>query len=166
MTPSRLLTTAIIPAFAELAAAGIPDTLPARRMVLAVALQETRLRHRRQVASSGLETGPAMSFWQFERGGGCVDVFHHHSVNDRMRRICFDFNIEPNSAALWTAMQFQDVVAACAARLLIYIRPQPLPTTADEGWSQYLLAWRPGKPHPQTWAGHWATADEAVRTTK
>ncbi|MES3022733.1 MAG: hypothetical protein V4857_14230 [Pseudomonadota bacterium] len=163
MTPDRLLRTAIIPALSELAALDIPDSLPARRQVLCIALQETGLRHRRQVTSTGHELGPAMSFWQFERGGGCIEVFHSHVINDRMRRICADFNVEPNAAALWTAMQYHDVVAACAARLLVYTRPEPLPTTAADGWAQYLKTWRPGKPHPSTWAGHWATADAVVK---
>jgi len=48
------------------------------------------------------------------------------------------------------------------ARLLLWTLPSALPTTADEGWTQYLDAWRPGKPHPATWAGHWATADLAI----
>lgn len=164
MTPERLLRTAIIPALAELAGAGIQDTIDARRFMLAIALQESGLRHRRQVTAGGEEAGPATSWWQFEKGGGCVGALTHRSVAPHMRKICGDFNIEPNALALWTAMQYQDVVAAAAARLLIYTLPGNLPSEAGPGWTQYLSAWRPGKPHVATWAGHWATADAVVRS--
>jgi hypothetical protein len=75
-----------------------------------------------------------------------------------MEQICVDYNIQPTPQALWEAMRYNDVVAAAAARLLFYILPDKLPLAAEDGWNQYLAAWRPGKPHKGTWAGHWATA--------
>lgn len=163
MTPIRLLKTAITPALAELGIAGIPDTTDARRFLLAVALQESALRNRRQVTVGGEELGPASSFWQFEKNGGCKGVLLHRGVGPYIRKVCDDFNIEPNADALWAAMQYQDIVAACAARLLIYTLPGSLPTSAAQGWEQYLSAWRPGKPHPEKWAACWAAADETVK---
>ena len=163
MTPIRLLRTAIIPALAELVAGDIADTLEARRFMLAIALQESNLCNRRQVSADGSESGPAASFWQFEKGGGCKGVFIHPAVAPRMRQVCGDFNVEPNALALWEAMRYSDIVAAVAARLLIYTLPGSLPVTAGDGWAQYLAAWRPGKPHPEAWAGHWATADATVK---
>ena len=162
MTPDRLLRTAIIPALSDLAALGIQDAPDARRFLMAIALQESALRYRRQVVG-GKEVGPASSYWQFERGGGCRGVLTHRRVGDKMVSICRDYCIEPTEAGLWEAMRYQDIVAAAAARLLIYTLPSALPTTAAEGWRQYLDAWRPGKPHPATWPGHWATADKTVR---
>jgi hypothetical protein len=162
MTPERLLRTAIIPAFAELAVGGIADSFEARRIVMAIALQETELRNRRQVTDTGHELGPAMSFWQFERTGGCSELFHNKNTFQRIRKVCVDFNVAPTASALWSAMQYQDMVAAAAARLLVFTRPEALPKTEAEGWDQYVKAWRPGKPHPDKWAGHWATADAAV----
>lgn len=162
MTPQRLLTTGIAPALAELEALGIPDSVDARRILLAIALQETSLQHRRQVVSGGVENGPAASFWQFEQGGGCRGVLTHPTVADRMNKICFAFNVMPTSAGLWEAMRYNDVVAAAAARLLIYTLPKKLPTTEAEGWAQYLSAWRPGKPHPEVWAANWRNATLAV----
>ena len=44
MSPIRLLNLAIIPALAELARCGIPDTPDARRIVLAIALQKFYVR--------------------------------------------------------------------------------------------------------------------------
>ncbi len=163
MTPLRLLKLAIVPALAELANHGIPDTPDARRFLLAIALQESGLAHRRQVGAGGAETGPAASVWQFEAGGGCMGVLTHHLTAQRMRRLCGDFNVTPTPQGLWEAMRYQDVVAAIAARLLVFTLPTPLPTTAEAGWAQYIAAWRPGKPHPQTWAGAWATATATVK---
>lgn len=130
--------------------------------MLAIALQESGLNHRRQLVG-GTESGPATSFWQFERGGGCRGVMTHPATAKHMERVCADYNIEPSAYSLWQAMQYQDIVAAIAARLLIYTLPHALPTTAEQGWQQYIEAWRPGKPHPQTWADHWETADKVVR---
>jgi len=158
MTPQRLLTTAIAPALAELSSFGIADSVDARRFLLAIALQESGLKNRRQVDAGGEESGPATSYWQFEKTGGCRGVLHHKLVARHMRMICDAYNVEPLEQALWEAMRYQDIVAAAAARLLIYSLPGTLPTTAAQGWEQYLSAWRPGKPHPETWSGHWATA--------
>lgn len=158
MTPSRLLTTAILPAVTELAASGVRDSPNVHRFMLTIALQESGLKHRRQVTASGEEAGPAASFWQFERTGGCKQLFLHPKTAPPLRLMCDAYNVQPNAQALWEAIRYQDIVAAAAARLLIYSLPDALPTTAAEGWDQYIEAWRPGRPHKSTWAGHWATA--------
>jgi hypothetical protein len=158
MKPADLLHTAIIPALTRLNM----DSTEARRFMLAIALQESGLKHRRQVSADGSENGPASSFWQFEKNGGCRGVITHRTTAPIMRQVCADFNVEPTALTLWEAMRYQDIVAACAARLLILTLPTPMPKTAPDAWEQYLDAWRPGKPHPATWAGHWATADAAV----
>lgn len=161
MDPKRLLKFVILPALDELATLGIPSSVPAARFMLAIALQESGLSHRRQVVN-GAETGPAIGFWQFERGGGCAGVLAFPHVGLIMQAVCDAYNVPKTAAGLWESMQYQDIVAAAAARLLIYTLPGDLPKTADDGWSQYLRAWRPGKPHPQTWAAHWATATNAT----
>ncbi|KQQ86441.1 hypothetical protein ASF77_20950 [Massilia sp. Leaf139] len=157
-----MLNLAITPALAELTRCGIPDTPTARRFMLAIALQESSLAHRRQVGAGGAENGPAASFWQFEQGGGCKGVLTHYLVASTMRNLCADFNVEPTPAGLWEAMRYHDIVAAIAARLLIYTLPGKLPTTPADGWAQYIDAWRPGKPHPQTWASNWELATLTV----
>lgn len=162
MTPQRLLDLGIAPALQELQARGIRDTPEARRFVLAIALQESALAHRRQVVSGGAETGPASSFWQFEQGGGCKGVLTHRMVAGHMRAICQDFNVLATPFGLWEGMRYNDIVAAAAARLLIYTLPYKLPETSEEGWKQYLSAWRPGKPHERTWADCWEMAGVAT----
>lgn len=162
MDAQRLLATAIIPAHAELAAYGIKDSREARRFSLAIALQESGLRHRRQVVRGGAEEGPASSFWQFERGGGCAGVLSFPKLGSIMQSVCAAYNVQPTAQGLWEAMRYQDIVAAAAARVLIYTLPTSLPRTQDEGWAQYLRAWRPGKPRHDEWAANWIAADAAV----
>lgn len=162
MTPNRLLKTAIIPALDELSTLGIPYSPIASRFLLSIALQESALLNRRQVGAGGVENGPASSFWQFEQGGGCKGVLTHKAVAAKMMTICASYNVAPTPAALWEAMRYQDIVAAAAARLLVYTLPGGLPMTADDGWKQYLSAWRPGKPHSDTWAKNWDLATATV----
>lgn len=162
MTPIKLLNTGIGPALLELEALGVPDSLDAQRFLLAIALQESGLQHRRQVGNDGLENGPAASFWQFEQGGGCRGVLSHRSTARQMLVMCEAFNVTPTPAGLWEAMRYNDIVAAAAARLLIYTLPSKLPTTAAQGWAQYLDGWRPGKPREATWAKNWVQATISV----
>lgn len=162
MTPQRLLNTGISPAMAELESIGVRDSVGARRFLLAIALQESRLDHRRQVIAGGSETGPAASFWQFEQGGGCKGVLTHPASSERMRKICADYNVLPTPSGLWEAMRYNDIVAAAAARMLVYTLPFALPTTQEQGWQQYLSAWRPGKPHLQSWEKNWVQASLAL----
>jgi hypothetical protein len=159
MTPSRLLNLAIVPALAELEHFGIPDSYDARRLLLTIALQESNLSHRRQVISGGGENGPAASFWQGEITGGlCKGVLTHPATAVRMREICVAFNVFATPQGLWEAIRYNDIVAAVAARLLVYTLPSKLPTSAQAGWTQYANAWRPGKPHPEKWASNWDLA--------
>ncbi|WP_288843932.1 hypothetical protein [uncultured Deefgea sp.] len=165
MTPTRLLNQGIKPALAELQTTfGIADSLEARRFLIAIALQESNIAHRRQVTSSGKEDGPAASYWQFEKGGGCRGVLTHAAVAKTMKLVLSANDIGESPQELWEAMRFNDVVAATAARLLIYTLPNKLPTTMQDGWNQYLKAWRPGKPHPDKWASCWTTADAIARS--
>lgn len=162
MTPERLYRVAIVPALAELSTLGLPSTPFAARFLLAIALQESNLAHRRQLSAGGEESGPASSFWQFEVGGGCRGVLAHAATGVLMTKICDAYNVKADPLALWEAMRYNDVVAAIAARLLVYTLPSKLPATAEDGWSQYLAAWRPGKPHPDRWQNCWDVATKTV----
>lgn len=164
MNPIRLVTTAIGPALADLAKMGIPDSFEARRFLLAIALQESGLSSRRQKDGSGAQNGPAVSFWQFEQGGGCKGVLTHGAVAHKMGLMCDDYNVGSTPAALWEAMRYHDIIAAAAARLLLYTLPSSIASTVDAGWAQYVSAWRPGKPRPETWAANWQLADLTIRS--
>lgn len=163
MTPQRLYQTAIRPALDELAQLGIPSSPQAARFLLAIALQESGLKHRRQVTgSSGLENGPAVSFLQGEITGGLIDMLSRPATSKYMKAICEAYNVTPTPAGLWEAIRYQDIVAFAAGRLLVYTLPSKLATTPQEGWLQYLSAWRPGKPKPDTWPANWALASATV----
>lgn len=163
MKPITLLNMAILPALKELQDQhGIQYSAHAARFMLAIALQESNLSARRQVVASGAEAGPAASFWQCEQGGAVKGVLEHHAVASKMKAICEAYNVLPTAAGLWEAIRYQDIVAACVARLLIYTLPGALPQTQDEAWAQYLSAWRPGKPKPDKWATYWRMAGETV----
>lgn len=166
MDTKRLLAQAIIPALKGLEDHGIRDSFEARRFLLAIALQESGAKYRRQINNAGEPVGPAASYWQFEQGGGCVGVLTHASVEKRMKAVLAANDIGDTSKELWEAMRYHDIVAATAARLLVYTLPNSLPTNANDGWAQYLKAWRPGKPHPNKWPNCWTTADAVCRAVE
>lgn len=125
------------------------DTPDARLALYAISKQETPNGDRRQlikVDGKLVPQGPAKGLWQFERGGGCLGVVNHRASRELMQQFCKARDVEFTSAALWNAIEFDDVLAAAAARLLLYTDPRPLPARGDvEGlWKVYTSVWRPG----------------------
>ncbi|WP_343718879.1 hypothetical protein [Achromobacter dolens] len=150
MTLDTIVADAIIPALALLPAG--MDTPAARVMLLAIGLQESRFVHRRQIG------GPARGFWQFEKGtrasrGGVWGVYLHPASKDRLAALCKARSVSCDPDAIYAALEYDDVLAAGVARLLLWTDPKALPAVgdADAGWALYLRTWRPGKPHPHTW---------------
>lgn len=154
------------------------DLIPTRmnspraiHLLLAIGLQESRLTFRDQLESRDgrdLVDGPAMGLWQFERGGGVKGVLNHPATGRYAAKLCEYRGVAPTTAAVWKALERDDVLAAGFARLLLYTLPQALPgpNEADEGWQQYLEAWRPGRPHADTWAGFYAEAREFLQANR
>ena len=116
-------------------------------MLLTIGLQESRFIHRRQIG------GPARGFYQFEQMGGVAGVLKHHQtgviINGVLDRLQYDRNISTS----YSAIEHNDVLATVYARLLLWTLPDVLPQKDEyeRSWEQYLEAWRPGKPHRQTW---------------
>lgn len=154
---ASILAAAVVPALDLLPRR--MDTPDARVALLAIGLQESGLEHRRQLGG-----GPARGLWQFERGGGCVGVLNHAASRDLMRWVCHDRGASASTGLLHTRLEHDDILAAAAARLLLYTDPHPLPAEddADGAWSYYLRVWRPGQPHPDSWAALHAEAMETV----
>lgn len=123
------------------------DTIQAWAILYAIASQESRLDERIQIG------GPAHGFWQFELGGGVTGVLNHSVTKPLIRGVLdrLDYGYAPESS--YVAIVHNDVLAFAYARLLLYTVPEALPTQdqRDEGWRQYLSAWRPGAPHRGTW---------------
>ena len=133
-------------------------SLNARAMLLAIGMQESRLIHRKQIG------GPARGLWQFERGGGVAGVLRHHKTGHWAKGVCWNLGNAGTVASVYHQLEHDDVLAACFARLLLWTIPQGLPgrDEPEEGWNQYLKAWRPGKPHKRTWAANFKRAWEVV----
>lgn len=158
MTPKTLLWLAIDPALVLLRDELRSDS--ARAMMVAIALQESRIKHRRQIG------GPARGFWQFEVSG-VRGVLNHAKTQPKIHEVLAALNYPPEH---WTpgnchvAIEHNDVLAAAFARCNLLWLPDPLPRRSDpgEGWRQYIEAWRPGRPHRQTWDSLYEQAWDAV----
>lgn len=116
----------------------------AELMLLAIGLQESELKYRRQHGN-----GPARSLWQGEQGGGMVAGllgFHNQDVQDLARGLCAVRGVPAQPRAVWEAIEHDDVLAAGLARLLLFTDPARLPGLGDEegAWQLYLRTWRPG----------------------
>ncbi len=127
----------------------------ATAMLLAIGLQESRFRVRRQLGN-----GPARGFWQFERGGVLGVLKHAASaphVQPLLKALCYP--PDPDGG-VYGLLEHNDVLAAGVARLLLWTDGKALPRRGDAegGWQTYYRNWRPGKPHPATWAAFYADA--------
>ena len=145
----------------------------AELMLLAIGLQESQLKYRRQHGN-----GPARSLWQGEQGGGMVAGllgFHNQDVQDLARGLCAVRGVPAQPRDVWEAIEHDDVLAAGLARLLLYTDPARLPGLDDEegAWQLYLRTWRPGAftrgtatkraELRQKWTRNYAQALEVVR---
>jgi hypothetical protein len=159
---AEILDVAVLPALALLPRH--MDTAPARVLLMAIGLQESRFEHRRQLGN-----GPARGYWQFEEGskasrGGVWGVYLHSASNELLRLLCRARDCEFAPRPIWAQLERDDVLAAGVARLMLWTDPKPLPPigAASEAWDYYLRTWRPGKPHRRTWANLYALAVDAV----
>jgi hypothetical protein len=156
MTTSDFIEFALTPALRILPPA--MDSPNARALLLTIAWQESRMKHRQQLK------GPARGYFQFELGG-CAAVMWHAASRPHILTACRIFDITPTPEALLTALEYHDIVAVMAARCLLWTLPQSLPREDDvaTAWHQYIDAWNPGRPHETTWAGYYHTAWMVVK---
>ena len=141
------------------------DGSRARVMLLAIGLQESRFEFRRQLGN-----GPARGFWQFELGteasrGGVWGVYLHPNSRGHLADLCRARGVPFAPASIWSALERDDILAAAVARLLLWTDALPLPAVDDAAaaWNLYAVrTWRPGKPHPQTWAGYHLASRRAL----
>jgi hypothetical protein len=152
MTPAFALHR-IIPAALSLLPTAM-DTPAARAMLLSIGLQESKFQHRRQVH------GPARGYWQFEEHGGVAGVLDHRVSAPHAWNVCTVLDYSPSVVVVYDAIADNDVLACAFARLLLWTLPDRLPTRGepDVAWRQYLACWKPGRPHPETWAACWERA--------
>lgn len=124
----------------------------ARALMLKIGLQEGRLYHRDQITAGTQFLGPALSVWQFERGG-VRGVLMHDATKAMARKLAAARGVPATIDGVWEAMLTDDILGAGMTRLNLYWHRRPLPPIHDcwESWQYYLECWRPGKPHPETW---------------
>lgn len=165
MTPKLLLDLVIRPTLATLA----PQKWGSRTaavMLGAIAKQESGLRHRDQLSSDGTAgaVGPATGLWQFELQGGFRCVEQHAATAEVLSKARKLLLLPENEWQRWAALCWSDAYACLCARALLWTLPDrlPDPDQMDLGWGLYLEAWRPGKPHSESWRSAWAGAVEAV----
>lgn len=132
----------------------LPDTPNARRILLAIAIQETNLASRYQVLDGG-SAGPARGWWQFERIGVEGVMQARPSTTRALCDACF---VLYTPAAVWRALEGHDKLAVGFARMLLLTHAAALPTKEQDGWNQYIELWRPGKPSRTRWNRSWAAA--------
>ena len=156
----ELVTAYVLPAALSLLPKEM-DTPAARAMLLSIGLQESQFLDRRQQP-----TGPARGFWQFEKGGGVKGVMTHRLTQALALETLSHLRYASTApTTIHATLEHNDVLACVFARLLLWTLPARLPTRQQPnvGWPQYLEAWRPGKPHPETWTNYfveaWARVD-------
>lgn len=157
-----LLHRFIVPAAYEL----LPPAMASDRataMLLAIALQESKAEERRQLPRApGKPPGPAKGLWQFEAGGGVKGVLTHPKTQKLAREALVELRYRRSLTVpeIHALLEHNDILAAVFARLNLWWLSAPLPPRdgMNEGWRQYLEAWRPGEPHPATWPGNFARA--------
>ena len=154
MTPAQLLVTVIRPTLSLLGPKY--QGWEAERLLIAIAMQESRIKHRRQMG------GPARGFWQFETGG-LSGVLRHTASKDDAARLIETLCYRNEAGPVHAALEHNDILACGIARLLLWTDAKPLPLTEEDGWAYYLRNWRPGKPHPSYWPVAWKTARDATR---
>ena len=147
MTPRLLVDNAVLPALRLLPVEmGSPAAMA---MMVAIGLQESELSARRQKGG-----GPARGYWQFEQGGGVRGVLHHPASKPHIRTVLAALDYDTvDEHVCYAAIEHNDILAATFARLLLWTLPQAMPPieAPQVGWQAYIQAWRPGKPHRDTW---------------
>lgn len=78
----------------------------------------------------------ARGFWQFEKGakasrGGVWGVFLHSASRSHLEAVCRARNVPFEPVAIWAALERDDILAACVARLLLWTDPKALPAVDD-----------------------------------
>lgn len=177
MTPAQFRDRVLLPGAAWTEEhCGTSSSSAALQMLLTIAGQESAWLHRFQI-STGLEAGPARSYWQFEKGtpasrGGITGVVLHDATKGKALLLCEAAGVTFSPSAIWRAIEGHDLLAYGMARLLLLTDRPPIPADVDGGWECYVSrTWRPGAAGTPSgkaalrkkWAGNWAQAAEALR---
>lgn len=163
----EIMNTVIFPAAFSLLPPGM-DSAQARAMLLAIGLQESKLRHRAQLVGDAREwweskNPPAHGWFQFERPAIGL-LLKHAATKLLLERVLTDLEYPADDSILHQALRDNDLLAVCFARALLRTVPESLPVIGDvlESERQYLWAWRPGKHDPERWKKSYALMLETM----
>lgn len=127
----------------------LPERMSSQRAVLillATGLQESRFMYRRELG------GPGRGLWHF-----CIEevqaVMEHPASRDLTRALCAACSVDWRRDAVYVALEYNDVLAAAFARLLLWTDSESLPAVGDidGAWAQYLRSWQPSHALRQSW---------------
>ena len=159
MTPLECLRDLILPALEE--ADPILKTknrTEAAVLLLAIAIQESALRYRRQLGD-----GPARGLFQMEPG----DLAMLSLVMKRNQALRNALSTK-DPQEMWAMLEdpANDKYGVYIARAALKTDPKPLPKLgdADAAWKCYIKHWQPGKPRPEKWAVSYEAALGAWRS--
>jgi hypothetical protein len=136
---------------------GIPATLEAAVLLMAIAGTESNWGDRLQIVSEG--PPPARGFFMFEING--VHALLDHPVSKPLLlKLCAEMDIPAVAVLIHEAVAWNDPLAVGMARLLVRTLAPPLPALGDEqgAYDQYIEGWRPGAPDRDRWSARYATA--------
>ena len=141
------------------------DSPEARAILVAIALQETALRHRYQVGvpEKGLREGKfGFGLWQFELPQVGL-ILRHPVVGPLAQNVLATLVYEPGDPPherIHAAMEHNDILQCAFSRLLLWPDAAPLPKRDDVQGSlaTYLRVWKPGRPRPLDWPHNYALA--------
>ncbi|MDO8908916.1 MAG: hypothetical protein Q7W55_10535 [Pseudohongiella sp.] len=158
----------VVPAAARFFPASF-NSLEARALVIAIGLQESEFKHRRQLVRGFRDwwksvTTPAAGFQQFERIG-ISEVLRHNASRKMALTVLEQFGYPEDVDTIHEALVHNDLLCAVWSRLALWRHPDPLPGEHEmaRAWNYYLRIWAPGIPHPEKWEACWREAWRIVK---
>jgi hypothetical protein len=161
MAPDVFFSDIVVPSLKKLAEwTGVASDDRAHALVMTIAGQESGWKYRRQ-----LPIAYARGYWECEVGGAVTGVLANPASAFHIRAVCAALDIQCDAPTCFEAIAWNDTLACCFARLLLYTDPAPLPAVGDVdgGWSYYQRVWRPGAPRPGSWPERYDTALKLVK---
>jgi hypothetical protein len=161
VTPETFLGLVVRPTLSWL---GQPYAGTAREvLLLAIALQESRLRWRVQMGVDGRPLiNLGRSFFQFEQSGVSGVLNHKRCawIHERIGALGYT----PTVPVIHDAMADNDTLATLMATALLWSDTRRLPELGDQhgSWLLYRRTWRPGYPREESWASCYAAAMAAL----
>lgn len=131
------------------------DSINARRLLVATALQESALMYRTQIK------GPARGYWQFEAPVIRL-LLKHNMTAASLRDACLRLDVLPDQDAIHEAIRYNDVLACALARLNYYWYPKQIPSDIVGLWQYYIDVWKPGRPHRGRWDNSFREAENYI----